>query len=80
MPKVWQRGVLCLPDLLVLPAEDPVPAPAAEAAAVGQQDEAAFRRLRATRALRIKAWMDSDLRQIWSAAALFVTEPLAVLL
>ena len=78
MLRVWQQGVLSLPGLQEEPEEEGGGGAAQEAAEVGRDDnEAAFRRLRAKRAKRIAEWMGSEVRQLWSLASLWITQPLA---
>lgn len=75
MTRVWTQGVLETPGLLVADDNDDD-----DAAAVGQDTEESFRRARSRRARRVLGWMQSEVRQLWSCAALMVTEPIAVLL
>ena len=43
-----------------------------------ESEEDLFRRRRSQRALRVHRWMSSSLTQMWSCNALFITEPIAL--
>ena len=76
MIRVWERGILGLKDYL--PDADEGGGEAAEAVAVGRQDnEDAYRKQRKVRAARLRAWMTSPVTQLWSVVCLYVTAPIA---
>jgi hypothetical protein len=79
MVRCWREGVLSIPGLQEEGnGEGEAAVQAADAAEVGRQDnEEAFRRMRARRAKRVALWMTSETRQLWSVVCLWVTEPLA---
>ena len=62
-----------------LAAEEPQPAHGQQQQQQQLQNEDEYRKARSKRAARIMRWMKDEVAQMWSTAALFVTDPIATL-
>ena len=77
LPRMWSV-VLSSPDLQCEQEDEEIGDEMQDLG--GQPSEEGLRRIRARRAGRIKAWIDSNVCQLWSAVCFFATQPLATLL